>query len=119
MNPHTALKGQCPGADFLPVASSACENWCYHIWIQYEKSFSRHHEKTVSTLETRSHSTKEDIQKSWTHTVRAWMKLENIFFTLIHDMEKVYTWFACNSMKANPDEFQFVILDQFVTLTYR
>ena len=47
------------------------------------------------------------------------MKLENIFFTLIHDMEKVYTWFAFNSMKANPDEFQFVILDQFVTLTYR
>ena len=37
-----ALKGKCPGS------SSAFENWCCHIWIQYEKSFSTYHEKAVS-----------------------------------------------------------------------
>ena len=43
------LKGQCPGADILLVASFYCENWCCHIWIECEILFSRHNEKTVST----------------------------------------------------------------------
>ena len=28
----------------------------------------------------------------------------------MQDMENVYEWFMYNSMKANPDKFQFIIL---------
>ena len=38
------------------------------------------------------------------------MNLDNIFSNLIQVMEKVYEWFVCNSMKANPDKFQFITL---------
>ena len=38
------------------------------------------------------------------------MNLDNIFSNLIQDMENVYEWFVYNSMKANPDKFQFIIL---------
>ena len=46
------------------------------------------------------------------------MKLDNIFFNLEHYVEKVYVWFVYKSMKANPDDFQFIILGNtgFVTL---
>ena len=37
--------------------------------------------------------------------------LDNIFSNLIQDMENVYEWFVYNSMKANPDKFQFIILE--------
>ena len=38
------------------------------------------------------------------------MNLDNIFSNLIQDVENVYEWFVYNSMKANPDKFQFIIL---------
>ena len=38
------------------------------------------------------------------------MNLDNIFSNLIQDMENVYEWFVYNSMKVNPDKFQFIIL---------
>ena len=38
------------------------------------------------------------------------MNLDNIFSNLIQDMENVYEWFVHNSMKANPDKFQFITL---------
>ena len=43
------IKGTMPTADILLIASSAWENWCCHMWSQYDKSFSRYHEKAVST----------------------------------------------------------------------
>ena len=39
------------------------------------------------------------------------INLDNIFSNLIQDMENVYEWFVYNSMKANPDKFQFIILE--------
>ena len=44
-----SFKGQSPGADGLLVAYSVCKNWCCHNGRQYDKSFSRFHEKTVYT----------------------------------------------------------------------
>ena len=38
------------------------------------------------------------------------MNLDNIFSSLIQDTENVYKWFVYNSMKANPNKFQFIIL---------
>ena len=38
------------------------------------------------------------------------MNLDNIFSNLIQDMENVYEWSVYNSMKADPDKFQFIIL---------
>ena len=37
------------------------------------------------------------------------MNLYNIVSNLIGDVENVYEWFVHNSMKANPDKFQFII----------
>ena len=37
------------------------------------------------------------------------MNLDNIFSNLIQDVENVYEWFVYNSMKVNPDKFQFII----------
>ena len=39
------------------------------------------------------------------------MNLDNIFSNPIQDTENVYEWFAFNSMKANPDKFQFIITE--------
>ena len=36
--------------------------------------------------------------------------LDNIFNNHIQDMENVFEWFVYNSMKANSDKFQFIIL---------
>ena len=44
-----SFKGQSPGADGLLVAYSVCKNWCCHNGRQYDKFFSRFHEKTVYT----------------------------------------------------------------------
>ena len=38
------------------------------------------------------------------------MNLDNKFSNLTKDMENVYEWFVYNSIKANPDKFQFIIL---------
>ena len=38
------------------------------------------------------------------------MKLDNILSNLIQDMQNVNEWFVCNSIKANPNKFQFIIL---------
>ena len=38
------------------------------------------------------------------------MNLNNIFTNLIQNMQNVYECFLCNSTKANPDKFQFIIL---------
>ena len=38
------------------------------------------------------------------------MNLDNIFSNLIQDMENICEWFSYNSMKANPDKFQIIIL---------
>ena len=38
------------------------------------------------------------------------MNLDNIFSNSIQYMQNVYEWFVYNSMKANPDKFQFIIL---------
>ena len=38
------------------------------------------------------------------------MNLDNIFSDLIQDMENVYEWFVYNSLKVNPNKFQFIIL---------
>ena len=38
------------------------------------------------------------------------MNLENVFANLINDMENIHEWFVYNSMRANPDKFQFIIL---------
>ena len=35
------------------------------------------------------------------------MNLDKIFSNL---MENIYQWFLCNSVKANPDKFQFIVL---------
>ena len=43
------IKGKCPGAGTWSLASSAFENWCYHIWSQYDKDVLKIHEKAVST----------------------------------------------------------------------
>ena len=42
-------KAATPGTYILLVAFPTDENWCCHIWSQYDKSFSRYHKKTVST----------------------------------------------------------------------
>ena len=38
------------------------------------------------------------------------MGLDNIFTYIILDIWRVYEWFAYNSMKAHPENFQFIIL---------
>ena len=38
------------------------------------------------------------------------MNLNKIFSNLMQDMQNVYEWFVCNSLKANPDKFQVIIL---------
>ena len=38
------------------------------------------------------------------------MNLDSLFPNLIQDIENVYEWFVYNSMKENPDKFQFIIL---------
>ena len=38
------------------------------------------------------------------------MTLENIFSYLKNDMKNIHQRFAYNSIKANPDQFQFTIL---------
>ena len=38
------------------------------------------------------------------------MNLDNIFSNLIQDIQNAYEWFVYNSMKANLDKFQFIIL---------
>ena len=45
------------------------------------------------------------------------MNLDNVFSNLIQDMENVYEWFVYNSIKANPNKFQFIILGN-TGLTY-
>ena len=35
---------------------------------------------------------------------------ENIFSNLIKEMDIIYEWFVCNSVKASADKFQFTIL---------
>ena len=37
------------------------------------------------------------------------MNLDNIFSNLMQDIENVYEWFVYNSVKANPDQFHFII----------
>ena len=45
-----------PCADFLLIDFSAYESWCYHIWSQYVKSFSRYHKRAVSmTIDGNKH----------------------------------------------------------------
>ena len=39
----STLYRQWPGADILLVV------WCYHTWIQHNKTLSRHHVKAIST----------------------------------------------------------------------
>ena len=38
------------------------------------------------------------------------MNLDKIFSNLMQDMQNVCEWFVYNSLKANPDKFQFIIL---------
>ena len=38
------------------------------------------------------------------------MNLDNIFTNLIQDTWNVYEWFVYNSVKAHPENFQFIIL---------
>ena len=38
------------------------------------------------------------------------MDLDNIFINIIQDTWRVYEWFVYNSMKAHPENFQFIIL---------
>ena len=38
------------------------------------------------------------------------MNLGNIFTNLTQNAKNVYEWFAYNSIKVNPDKFQFIIL---------
>ena len=38
------------------------------------------------------------------------MNLDNIFTSIIQDTWNVYEWFVYNSMKAHPENFQFIIL---------
>ena len=47
------------------------------------------------------------------------MNLDNIFSNLIQDMENVYEWFVYNSLKVNPDKFQFIILGNTDSHTLR
>ena len=43
------LKGQWPVFGILLVMFIACENWCYQIWNNYERVFSKYHiKKAVS-----------------------------------------------------------------------
>ena len=38
------------------------------------------------------------------------MDLDNIFTTIIQDTWRVYEWFVYNSVKAHPENFQYIIL---------
>ena len=38
------------------------------------------------------------------------MNLDNIFSNLTQDMQNVYEWFVYNSVKANTNKFQLIIL---------
>ena len=38
------------------------------------------------------------------------MNLDNIFTNLLQDTWNIYEWFVYNSMKAHPENFQFIIL---------
>ena len=38
------------------------------------------------------------------------MDLDNIFINIIQDTWRIYEWFVYNSMKAHPENFQFIIL---------
>ena len=38
------------------------------------------------------------------------MNLDHMFSELIQDVQSVYEWFVYNSMRVNPDKFQFIIL---------
>ena len=47
------------------------------------------------------------------------INLDNIFSNLMQDLKNVYEWFVYNSMKANPDKSQFIILGDTVSLTLK
>ena len=38
------------------------------------------------------------------------MNLDNVFINHIQDILNIYEWFVYNSLKANPEKFQFIIL---------
>ena len=38
------------------------------------------------------------------------MDLDNIFINIIQDTRRIYEWLVYNSMKAHPENFQFIIL---------
>ena len=47
------------------------------------------------------------------------MNLDNIFCNPIQDTENVYEWFVHNSMKVNPEKFQFIILGNISSHTLK
>ena len=50
--PKSLANAATPGTDILLVAFPTDENWCCHIWSQYDNCFWRYHKKTVSTIIT-------------------------------------------------------------------
>ena len=75
--------GGYPGVDILLVVSPACENWCSHIWDQYDKLFSKYKKTVSTTINERYHRIKKIIVPD----VR-WRKIFHIIFTKKHVMNK-------------------------------
>ena len=91
-------KAATPGTDILLVAFPTDENWCCHIWSQYDKSFSRYHKKTVSTtidgtttyLEIRIRK-----KKSFTFGLRRNVFLLNILIIELTDVLLTVNFIKC------------------------
>ena len=49
--------GAMPSCLYLAGDFSACENWSYHIWRQYDRSCSRDHKKAVSVTKNKKNIT--------------------------------------------------------------